>query len=37
VASGATAPRPQAPLYSPVNWKCWYMLRLKSFFKFKSH
>jgi hypothetical protein len=24
-------------LYSPVNWKCWYMLRLKSFFvKFRS-
>ena len=22
-------------LYSLVNWKCWYMLRLKSFFKFK--
>ena len=22
-------------LYSPVNWKCWYMLRLKSFFKVK--
>ena len=22
-------------LYSPVNWKCWYKLRLKSFFKVK--
>ena len=22
-------------LYSPVNWKCWYTLRLKSFFKVK--
>jgi hypothetical protein len=22
-------------LYSPVNWKCWYMFRLKSFFKLK--
>ena len=22
-------------LYSPVNWKCWYMLHLKSFFKVK--
>ena len=22
-------------LYSPVHWKCWYMLRLKSFFKVK--
>ena len=24
-------------LYFPVNWKCWYMLRLKSFFKVKFH
>ena len=24
-------------LYSPVNWKCWYILRLKSFFKVKFH
>ena len=22
-------------LYSPVNWKCWYMFRLKPFFKVK--
>ena len=47
VASGATAPDPAlegAPrfrpyefvkLYSPVNWKCCYMLRLKSFFRVK--
>ena len=39
VAGGATAPGPAleayefVKLYSPVNWKCWYMLRLKPFFK----
>jgi hypothetical protein len=48
VASGATAPGPAqeqacasglrfVKLYSSVNWKCWYMLRLKSFkVKFRS-
>jgi hypothetical protein len=47
VASGVTTPGPAlegAPCFrpkvilmsmSPVNWKCWYMLCLKSFFKVK--
>jgi hypothetical protein len=47
VASGATAPGPMlqakgrpyefVKLYSPVNWKCWYMLCLKSFLQVKFH
>ena len=49
VASGVCRPRPRSwggpalqaseflKLYSPVNWKCWYILRLKSFkVKFRS-